>query len=82
MITETLKSLFSRDLSKLKSEIELYRNAPRAAYRNQPFQVHVRLENKRRWWPLAVSKQVLAFHRTVKHALDPRGILNPGKFLG
>lgn len=32
--------------------VELYRNAPRAAYRNQPFQVHVRLENKRRWWPL------------------------------
>jgi glycolate oxidase len=36
---------------------------------------------KRRWWPMAVSKEVLAFHRTIKTALDPRGILNPGKFL-
>jgi glycolate oxidase len=36
---------------------------------------------KQRWWPLAVSKEVRALHRTVKHALDPRGILNPGKFV-
>lgn len=36
---------------------------------------------KQRWWPLAVSKEVLALHRTIKNALDPRGILNPGKFL-
>jgi glycolate oxidase len=36
---------------------------------------------KKRWWPLAVSKEVRALHRTVKHALDPRGILNPGKFV-
>jgi glycolate oxidase len=36
---------------------------------------------KQRWWPLAVSKEVLAFHRTIKHALDPHGILNPGKFV-
>jgi glycolate oxidase len=36
---------------------------------------------KQRWWPLAVSKQVRALHRTVKHALDPHGILNPGKFV-
>jgi glycolate oxidase len=37
---------------------------------------------KKAWWPLAVSKQTRALHRTVKDALDPRGILNPGKFLG
>jgi glycolate oxidase len=36
---------------------------------------------KQRWWPLAVSKEVRALHRTIKHALDPRGILNPGKFV-
>ena len=36
---------------------------------------------KKRWWPLAVSKEVRALHRTVKHALDPHGILNPGKFV-
>ncbi len=35
---------------------------------------------KRRWWPLAVSKQVRQLHRAIKQALDPRGILNPGKF--
>ncbi len=36
---------------------------------------------KQRWWPLAISKEVRELHRTVKHALDPRGILNPGKFV-
>jgi glycolate oxidase len=36
---------------------------------------------KQRWWPQAVSAETLALHRTVKRALDPRGILNPGKFL-
>jgi glycolate oxidase len=36
---------------------------------------------KRRWWPLAVSPETRKLHSTVKHALDPRGILNPGKFL-
>jgi len=29
---------------------------------------------------LAVSKETRELHRTVKHALDPKGILNPGKF--
>jgi glycolate oxidase subunit GlcD len=36
---------------------------------------------KRRWWPLAASAEVRELHRRVKHALDPRGILNPGKFV-
>jgi len=33
------------------------------------------------WWPLAVSREARQLHRTVKHALDPHRILNPGKFL-
>jgi glycolate oxidase len=36
---------------------------------------------KKPWWPMAVSKEVQELHRTVKHALDPHGILNPGKFV-
>jgi len=35
---------------------------------------------KSRWWPEAVSPRVRQLHREVKQALDPRGILNPGKF--
>jgi glycolate oxidase len=36
---------------------------------------------KKRWWPQAVSKAARELHRTVKKALDPRDILNPGKFV-
>ena len=36
---------------------------------------------KKRWWPEAVSAENFALHRRVKAALDPHGILNPGKFL-
>lgn len=36
---------------------------------------------KRPWWPMAVSAEVRALHRTIKQALDPKGILNPGKFV-
>jgi glycolate oxidase len=36
---------------------------------------------KKRWWPQAVSPESIALHQTVKRALDPEGILNPGKFL-
>jgi glycolate oxidase len=36
---------------------------------------------KKPWWPLAASKEVRALHQTIKAALDPSGILNPGKFL-
>ncbi len=36
---------------------------------------------KQLWWPMAVSKEARALHRTIKQALDPKGILNPGKFL-
>ncbi len=36
---------------------------------------------KMRWWPLAVSAEVRELHRSLKHLLDPKGILNPGKFV-
>ena len=36
---------------------------------------------KKRWWPQAVSPESIALHQTIKHALDPARILNPGKFL-
>jgi glycolate oxidase len=36
---------------------------------------------KQRWWPLAAGREVRALHRAIKHALDSKGILNPGKFV-
>jgi len=36
---------------------------------------------KKPWWTLEVSPAVRELHRTVKQALDPKGILNPGKFV-
>jgi len=36
---------------------------------------------KKPWWPLAASKEVRQLHQVIKDALDPSGILNPGKFL-
>jgi glycolate oxidase len=37
---------------------------------------------KQPWWADAVSAEAQALHQTIKRALDPAGILNPGKFLG
>jgi glycolate oxidase len=36
---------------------------------------------KKRWWPLAASRELRKLHTTVKVALDPKRILNPGKFV-
>lgn len=36
---------------------------------------------KKRWWPQATSEVAREVHRAIKDALDPQGILNPGKFL-
>lgn len=37
---------------------------------------------KKPWWSLAVSKRVRLLHEQLKDLLDPKGILNPGKFVG
>ena len=36
---------------------------------------------KMNWWSAATTPEVRALHRRVKQALDPKGILNPGKFV-
>jgi glycolate oxidase len=36
---------------------------------------------KKPWWPLAASPELRALHRRIKKSLDPKGILNPGKFV-
>jgi glycolate oxidase len=36
---------------------------------------------KERWWPNATSKTSREVHRALKAALDPQGLLNPGKFV-
>ena len=36
---------------------------------------------KKRWWPEATSDVSRSVHASLKRALDPAGILNPGKFL-
>jgi glycolate oxidase len=36
---------------------------------------------KKPWWNQAVPASTRALHQTLKSALDPKGILNPGKFV-
>ncbi len=36
---------------------------------------------KKRWIHQALGEVSFATHRALKNALDPKGILNPGKFL-
>jgi len=36
---------------------------------------------KKAWWSLAVSPELDRLHHTLKNALDPDDLLNPGKFL-
>jgi len=36
---------------------------------------------KKRWWPQATSKELRALHKAIKTTVDPKGLLNPGKFV-
>jgi glycolate oxidase len=36
---------------------------------------------KMRWWDLALSEENRALHAVLKRALDPKALLNPGKFV-
>ena len=36
---------------------------------------------KLRWWPQAAPPELRTLHHRIKQSLDPRGILNPGKFV-
>jgi glycolate oxidase len=36
---------------------------------------------KKRWWREATSEVARDLHHRLKRALDPEGILNPGKFV-
>ena len=36
---------------------------------------------KKPWWNIAASPEMRALHKTIKLALDPKDILNPGKFV-
>jgi len=36
---------------------------------------------KKHWWPQASDEVARGLHQTLKRALDPNNILNPGKFL-
>jgi glycolate oxidase len=36
---------------------------------------------KKPWWNQALPKEARKLHRVIKEALDPKGILNPGKFV-